>query len=111
MLITSKPCSTAQRRPASRTGPLPVKPGAEHAHAVQLAVRRERADDPGAGGAVPAEVALVSSSTTASRRRRRDDGDRAVDAADERVAGLDAAVEDADAHARAGRAAPAPTRA
>ena len=36
------------------------------------------------------------------------EGDRPVDLADERMAGLDAAVEDADAHALAGRAAPGP---
>src|SRR5215211_3302239 len=32
--------------------------GAEHAHAVKLAVGGERADDPGTGGPVPAQVAL-----------------------------------------------------
>ena len=39
MLITSKPCSTAQRRPPSRTGAAAREAGAEHADARQTRTR------------------------------------------------------------------------
>ena len=71
---------------------------------MQLALGRDAADDPGARRAVPAEVALL-----VGRRDRvavlvDRDRDRLVDLADERMVRLDAAVEDADANALAGRA-------
>src|SRR4029453_829634 len=81
---------------------------AEDADARQLAVRRERADDSGAGRSVPAEVAF---------RVRRDDGlvvfaerhgDRILDLTDERMVRVDTAVQDAYPDALAGRAAPRP---
>ena len=37
----------------------PLEAGSEHAHRVDLRLGRERADHAGAGGAVPAEIALV----------------------------------------------------
>ena len=104
MFTTSKPCSTAQRRPAEQDRAGARVAGAEHADAVDLALRREPADDAGARRAVAAEVALL-----VGRRDRVAvlvDGDRdgAADLADLRMVRLDAAVEDADAHALAGRA-------
>src|SRR6185503_2781549 len=82
--------------------------GAEDAHAVDLALRSEAADDPRARGSVAAEVALL-----VGRRDRlvvfaHADRDRAVDRADLRMIGLDAAVEDAHANALAGRAVECP---
>ena len=58
MLITSKPCSTAQRSPASRTGPLPLKPAPSTRTLWSSQSGASAADDPGAGRAVAAEVAL-----------------------------------------------------
>ena len=67
----------------------------QDAHAVEPAVRCERANDPGTGGAVTADVALhvLDDSDLVVLA---DDGRRARQRADERVAGLDAAVDDAD---------------
>ncbi len=80
---------------------------AEHADAVDPAGRRERADDPRAGGAVPADVAdrvgLDRGHLAVERHR-----DRALDPADERMVAVDAAVEDADVDALAGRSSDRP---
>src|SRR4051812_34180385 len=82
-----------------------LEPGAEHAGAVQLALRRNRPNDPGARGAVATEVALgVRLDLGLVLVPDAVEGDGTVDLAHERVAGLDAAVEDADADALAGRA-------
>ena len=109
MLITSKPCSTAQRRPAEQDVPAAGEAGAEHADARELAVRRERADDPGAGRPVAAEVALrVLGDHRPRRPRRRETATACSTSPDERMAALDAAVEDADADALARRVAPRP---
>src|SRR5207247_8561650 len=80
----------------------------EHADAGQAALRRERAHDSGAGGAVAAEVALGVLADPHVVAFVPRDRNRAVEVADERVSGLDAAVEDADADALASRAAPRP---
>ena len=82
--------------------------GAEDADARQLDVGGERAHDPGAGRSVPAEVALAVVDDLQLAVLVAKDCDRAVDAADERMVELDAAVEDADPDAGAGRAAPRP---
>ena len=59
--------------------------GAEDADARQLDVGRERAHDPGAGRAVPAEVALVVVDDLQLALLVAQDRDRVVDAADERM--------------------------
>ena len=82
--------------------------GTEDADARQLDVGRERPHDPGAGRAVPAEVALVVFDDLQLAVLVAQDRDRVVDAADKRMLVLDAAVEDADPDAGAGRAAPRP---
>ncbi len=82
--------------------------GAEDADARQLDVGSERAHDPGARRAVPAKVALVVVDDLQLAFLVAQDRDRVVDAADERMVMLDAAVEDADPDAGAGRAAPRP---
>ena len=79
----------------------------EHAHAVELAVRRELADDSGARGAVPAQVAQgvgLDQHLVVDDR----DGHRLAHLAHPRVARLDAAVDHADTHAPAGRPAERP---
>ena len=88
-----------------------LEAGAEHARAVEVALGREAADDPGAGGAVAAEVAFGVVHALDLVVLAAVEGDRALDLADLRVARLDPAVEDADADALAGRAAEAPSRA
>src|SRR4051812_20366491 len=107
MLMTSKRCSIAQRRPASITGARAGEARTEDAHRGDLRVGRERADDAGARGAVPAQVALV---VVVDLDVPVLDGDRprVRDGTDPRVAFLDAAVEDADAHAAAGGLSPGP---
>ena len=75
--------------------------GAEHADADQAAPRRNRAHDSGAGRAVPAEVALLVLLDDRLVVFAHADRDRPLDVADERVAALDPAVEDADADTRA----------
>ena len=80
----------------------------EDAHAVEPAVRRERANDPGAGGAVTADVAQLVLDDS-DLVVLADDGRRARQRADEGVAGLDAAVDDTDVDsALASRRAPTP---
>ena len=61
--------------------------GAEHSDAEEAALRRQRADDPGAGGAVAAEVALgvVDDRHFVFLDL---DCDRSVDAVHERMIGL-----------------------
>src|SRR4029453_9771108 len=73
-----------------------------------LDVRRQRADDAGARSAVAARVALLV--LRDDRLVIRADAHRPLplDLADDRMSGLDAAVQDADADALAGRAAPGP---
>src|SRR5205823_7654014 len=68
----------------------------------------ERVDDSRAGGAVAAEVSLRVLDELELALLVLDDRDRPFEPADRRVAGLDAAVEDADADALAGRAAKGP---
>src|SRR6185437_2548796 len=80
---------------------------AEDADAGELALRRDLADDPGAGGAVAADIPHgVRRDHDLVVLDRHDDG--GVDQADGGVAGLDAAVDDADAGATAGGAAQRP---
>ncbi len=80
---------------------------AEHAHADELAVGRDLADDAGARGAVPAQVAqrvgLDQHLVVLDRH-----GDRRRHIADQWVPRLDAAVDDAHPRAGAGRAAERP---
>src|SRR5438132_4414719 len=83
------------------------EPGAEHADARQLAVGRERADDPGAGGAVAAQVSLRVR-LHADLVTVAPDRPRVLHVAHNRVRPLDPAVEDPDAHAVPRRAAPRP---
>jgi hypothetical protein len=82
--------------------------GAENPHADKLTLRGERADDPGACGPVTAEVSLgvLVDDDLAVRAHRSDH--RLLHLADERMLRIDPAVEDADTHALAGRAAPGP---
>ncbi len=82
--------------------------GAEDAHARQLRVGNERADDPRTGRSVPAKIAfrVVDDLELVVVVAQNRDG--AVDATDERVLELDAAVEDADADTGPGRTAPCP---
>ena len=91
------PESGEQDLPAAR------EPRAEHAHAVDLAFGRDRTDDAGAGRAVPAKVAFGVLGDDRLAVLARGDEDRARDLPDERMPGLDPAVEDADADAPAGR--------
>src|SRR5438067_6940752 len=88
--------------------PAPAEAGAEHAHGVDLAVRRQRADDPGARRPVAAEVALAVLLGDRRAALVDDDRDRAVHRPDVRVARLDAAVEDAHPDAGPARAAERP---
>src|SRR4029077_1542807 len=74
----------------------------------QLAIGRERADDPGTGRSVPTEIALGVVGDHGFAIRAERDGYRLLDDPDERMIRIDTAVEDADAHALAGRAAPRP---
>src|SRR5439155_23719808 len=81
--------------------------GAEHPHADELAVRRERANHAGARGAVTGDVAL------AVRLDDRlvsvqPDRDRLLHRPDGWVIELDAAVQDAHAYACTRRASPGP---
>ena len=71
--------------------------GTEHTDRVEPAVRCERADDSCAGGAVAADVAEV---VLDDRRLAvlQDDRQRARQWADERMGGIDAAVDDAHVH-------------
>src|SRR5262249_38408515 len=78
--------------------------GAEHARAVDLALRREPTDHPGARGAVAAEIALLVGRRDRGAVVVDADRDRAVDLADERMVRVDAAVEDADSDVLTGRA-------
>src|SRR6185437_13691405 len=80
---------------------------AEDADAGELALRRDLADDPGAGGAVAAHVAEGVRLDHDLIVLDRDD-DRRVDPADARVTGLDAAVDDAHTGAAPGRVAQRP---
>ena len=84
-----------------------MKPVAEHAHAVELAVGCDAADDAGAGRAVPAEVALAVRFRDRSPSGSRD-RDGTGHAADKRMVGLDPAVDDAHPDAPAGRASERP---
>ena len=59
MLTMSKPSLDRPFEPGEQDRRAARVAGSEHAHARQLALRRERADDPGAGRAVAAEVAAV----------------------------------------------------
>ena len=71
-------------------------------------LRRESADDPGAGRAVAAEVSFRVLAHLDPAVLGLHDGHRALELADERMAALDAAVEDADADALACRVAERP---
>ena len=95
----------AQAREHHRAAPLVAR--AEHPDAEERAVGRERADDPCARGAVSATVALVVILNEGPPRPHRREA-TALELTDERVPGLDAAVEDADAYTRTCRAAPGP---
>ena len=108
MLMMWKPWSTAQRRPASSTPPLPVKPAPRTRTLTSSQSGAKRTDDPGAGGSVTAEISLgvLVDHDFALRADRGDDG--LLHLADERMLRIDAAVEDADPNALAGRAAPGP---
>src|SRR5581483_9504039 len=68
---------------------------AEDARAPELAAGGERAHDPGARGAVPAEISFLVL-RHAHLAVLDLDGERALYVADERMSRLDAAVEDAD---------------
>src|SRR5207247_8844144 len=81
---------------------------APDADARQLGFGSNRPHDAGTRGAVTAEIALAVVDDLQLAVLVAEDGDRVVDAADERMVELDAAVEDADADACAGRAAPRP---
>src|SRR5439155_22720371 len=85
-----------------------LKARSEDADAVEAALGRERANDPGAPGSVPAQIAFGVLLDDRLVVVAAPDRDRAVELAHERVTRLDAAVEDADAHALAGRPAPGP---
>ena len=98
-LLLDRPAEPGEQRLARA-----FEPGAEHAHGVDLRVGRERPDDAGAGSAVAAEIALDVLLGDRLALRAERDRDRALNLADEGMAALDAAVEDADADARAGRA-------
>ena len=101
-------------RPAHTRGEdrtLAGQPAAQHAHAEQLASRRQRTDDPGACGAVTEDVAVLDLGD--ARVRRRCVGvvlhdDSAADGADRRVARVDAAVDHRHANARPGCALEGP---
>src|SRR5207342_3790196 len=76
-------------------GPAADEPLAEDAHAHELAVRGDGSDDARARRPVAAHVAdLVVLHVYLAVLHA--DGDRRVDASDETVAGVDAAVDDAD---------------
>src|SRR5581483_9987480 len=97
--LLDRPAETGEQRP-----PGSLEPGAEHAHRVDLAFRRERADDARARGAVPAEIALLVLRDDRLSLLAERDHDCAVDLADKRMLALDPAVEDADANPRPRRA-------
>ncbi len=78
--------------------------GAEHPRAVDLALGRQPADHAGARRAVPAEVTFLVRRRHGLAVLADGDHDSALDLADLGMARVDAAVEDADAHAFAGRA-------
>src|SRR5581483_4675732 len=75
----------------------------EDAHGVDLGIRRERAYDAGAGGAVAAEVALFVGTGDRLAFLVDRHGDRSRELADGRMPRLDAAVEPAYAHSRSTR--------
>ena len=101
------------RQPAKERGRLPREPRSEHAHAREARLGREGVDDPRTRCAVTEHVVVGSG---------RDDrcfvlgeGDHhavaAIDrTADQRVIGVDAAVDHRDPYALAGGAAPRPAR-
>jgi hypothetical protein len=74
---------------------------------VDPGVGRDRADDPGARGAVPADVSLLVLHDLDPVVGAPDDRDRALHSSDEWMAGLDPAVDDADVDSAA-RAADGP---
>src|SRR5205823_14223813 len=82
--------------------------GAEHAHGMDLRLGSERPNDSGAGSPVAAEIALLVQRRDGLATLAHRDGDSALHLTDERMVSLDAAVEDADAHACARRAAHRP---
>ena len=106
--MTSKPCSTAHLQAAEEDVARSGEPCAEHANADDVALRGERAHDTRAGRAVPAEIALrvlLDDSLPVGVQR---DGHGSAHLADELVTGIDATVENADAHALARRVSPRP---
>src|SRR5207248_5418361 len=85
-----------------------LEAGAEHADAVEARSRREGADDPRARRAVAAEISFRVLIHLDPSVLGLHDRNRALQLADEWVAALDAAVEDADADALARRVAERP---
>ena len=99
MLTTSKPCPTAQRRPASSTGPVPDE-ARRRARGPSRAPPRARSSGSTPAQAVPCpqRSPSVSSVATGRRPRRARSTTAPASSPDQRMAGLDAAVEDADLH-------------
>ena len=82
--------------------------GAEDAHAVEVALRRNRANDAGAGRPMAARVALGVLLDDRVVVLVDQHCDRSLELTDERVPPLDPRVENADVHALSRRAAPRP---
>ena len=97
--------SIAQRSPAANTLARPVSSAPSTRTRVQLGLGRERADDPGAGGAVAVQVLVRTfdelEAVTVDVIGVELDRDRAGDLADHRVPVLDARVDDRHLHAHA----------
>ena len=98
-LTTSKPCSIAWRRPPRMRSALPVLPSPSTR---TLCIRQSGASE----RMIPAQARAVADRRRPPRRARssisspsNDDGDRALEPADERMVAVDAAVEDADVDA------------
>src|SRR5207248_9645417 len=99
-----EPLLDREAEAGEQDGPTSTEPAAEDPDADELALRRQRADDSRARGAVTDHVdcvVLVYGSVLG-------DDVSLLYGTDARVTGLDAAVEDADTHALARRAAPGP---
>jgi hypothetical protein len=101
--LVDRPAEAGQEHGAAA-----LEAGPEDAGADEAALRRELADDSRTGCAVAAEVALGVLDDLDLVLVVAVEGDGAFDFAHARMAGLDPAVEDADADALSGRAAEGP---
>ena len=108
MFTTSKPCSTAQRRPARSTPPLPVKPAPSTRTLMSSQSGASDRTIPAHAVPWPQRSPSVSSSTITSSSGPSETATECWISPTSGWPWLDAAVEDADAHALPGRSAPRP---